>query len=196
MENNYLLNMNFLQAACIRADEQQWVKSPADGVSRVHLEREDKESGHTTSFVKFAANSFFPPHQHPQGEEIYVLDGVFSDETGDYPAGTYIRNPPGSFHQPYTKEGCTLFVKLDQFQKDDNKHIVIKPEDQHWQAGIGRLKVLSLHTHNSDQPVLLHPIFLGDVTLHKYLHHELFWIALVCNLKDSCLHPLLASRRQ
>ena len=155
MENNYLFNMNFLQAAYIRADEHQWVKSPADGVSRVHLEREAKESGHTTSFVKFAANSFFPPHQHPQGEEIYVLDGVFCDETGDYPAGTYIRNPPGSFHQPYTKEGCTLFVKLDQFQKDDNKHIVIKPEDQHWQAGIGRLKVLSLHTHNNESTALV-----------------------------------------
>jgi anti-sigma factor ChrR (cupin superfamily) len=155
MKNSYLLNMNFTEPVCILADEQQWIKSPADGVSRVHLEREAEESGHTTSFVKFEADSFFPPHQHPQGEEIYVLDGVFSDESGDYPAGTYIRNPPGSFHKPFTKDGCTLFVKLEQFQQDDNKHVVIKPEDQHWSAGIGGLKISSLHTHNTENTALV-----------------------------------------
>jgi anti-sigma factor ChrR (cupin superfamily) len=125
MDDNHLLNMDFTRAACLLAKDRQWVKSPADGVSRIPLEREAAESGHTTSFVRFEPGSFFPQHVHPQGEEIYVLEGVFSDENGDYPAGTYIRNPPGSQHKPFTKPGCTLFVKLDQFQKDDNKHVVI-----------------------------------------------------------------------
>ena len=141
--------------ACLRPDEQQWVKSPADGVSRIPLEREAEESGRTTSFVKFAAGSYFPSHKHPQGEEIYVLDGVFSDENGDYPAGSYIRNPPNSFHQPFTREGCTLFVKLDQFQPDDNKQLILKPEDQQWRAGIGNLKVVSLHTHHTESSALV-----------------------------------------
>ena len=105
------LNMDFSQFASVLPKDQEWVTSPADGVSRMPLEREAAESGHTTSFVRFAPGSFFPEHTHPQGEELYVMDGVFSDETGDYPAGTYIRNPPGSRHQPYTREGCTLFVK-------------------------------------------------------------------------------------
>lgn len=147
--------MDFSQPVCLRLKDQNWITSPADGVSRIHLEREAEESGHTTSFVKFEPGSFFPQHQHPQGEEIYVLEGVFSDEHGDYPAGTYIRNPPGSFHKPFTKEGCTLFVKLEQFQKDDAKHIVIRPENQHWQAGIGKLKVMPLHTHNTESVALV-----------------------------------------
>ena len=116
MNDSIPLNMDFSKALCSHPDEQQWLKSPADGVSRIHLEREAAESGHTTSFVKFEPDSFFPPHQHPLGEEIYVLDGTFSDERGDYPAGTYIRNPPGSHHKPFTRNGCILFVKLDQFQ--------------------------------------------------------------------------------
>ena len=156
MTKNYLLNMDFSKIACSLAKEQQWVKSSADGVSRIHLEREAAESGHTTSFVKFEAGSYFPEHVHTQGEEIYVLEGVFSDQNDDYPVGTYIRNPPGSRHKPFTKEGCVLFVKLEQFQKDDTQHVVVKPEVQQWQQGIGNLKVLSLHAHNTESTALVH----------------------------------------
>jgi len=155
MEKNDFLNMDFGETACLLQDEQQWVKSPADGVSRIHLEREAAESGHTTSFVRFEPGSFFPPHNHPQGEEIYVMDGIFSDENGDYPAGTYIRNPPGSTHQPFTKEGCTLFVKLDQFQSDDDAHVVILPDEQSWQEGMGNLRVTSLYIFKQESTALV-----------------------------------------
>ncbi len=148
--------MDLSKVACVLAGESEWIKSPADGVSRIPLEREAAESGHTTSFVKFEAGSFFPEHTHCQGEEIYVLEGVFSDEHGDYPAGTYLRNPPGSRHKPFTKEGCTLFVKLEQFQADDNKLVVLRPEQQQWQQGIGNLKVTSLHAHKTESTALVH----------------------------------------
>jgi len=155
MSNPYQLNMDFSKVACVLAEEQAWVRSPADGVSRIPLEREAAESGHTTSFVKFEPGSYFPEHIHTQGEEIYVLEGVFSDENGDYPAGTYIRNQPGSRHKPYTKEGCIIFVKLEQFQNDDNKHVVLRPEDLQWQPGIGNLKVTSLHVHKTESTALV-----------------------------------------
>ena len=155
MNNPFLLNMDFSQAVCISADESLWVTSPADGVSRVHLEREAEESGHTTSFVRFAPGSSFPEHTHTQGEELYVLSGVFSDENGDYPAGTYLRNPPGSQHKPFTKEGCELFVKLDQFQPDDSEPVVIRPDDQVWGAGIGNLHVLPLHEFQGHSTALV-----------------------------------------
>ena len=155
IENTFRLNMDFSQGVCLRPEDQEWMTSPADGVSRVHLERVAEESGHTTSFVKFAPGSYFPQHTHPAGEEIYVLEGVFSDENGDYPAGTYIRNPPGSCHQPYTKKGCKLFVKLEQFQTDDTEHVVIRPEDQQWRDGIGGLKVLFLHMFNTESTALV-----------------------------------------
>ena len=156
MTETYLLNMDFSHIACSLAKDQHWVKSPADGVSRIHLEREAAESGHTTSFVQFEPDSYFPEHVHTQGEEIYVLEGVFSDENDDYPAGTYLRNPPGSRHKPFTNEGCTIFVKLEQFQKDDTKHVVVRPEEQQWQQGIGKLKVLSLHVHNTQSTALVY----------------------------------------
>ncbi len=155
MNNDYLLNMDFTKPACMLGEDKQWVTSPADGVSRIPLERVAAESGHTTSFVKFEPGSYFPAHSHPQGEEIYVLEGVFSDENGDYPAGSYLRNPPDSKHKPFTRQGCVLFVKLDQFQQDDHQQVVLRPEDQHWQPGIGNLQVVSLHQHNTESTALV-----------------------------------------
>lgn len=153
--SSVLLNMDFSQPVCVLPEQQQWQTSPADGVSRMPLERIAAESGHTTSFVKFAPGSSFPPHQHPLGEEIYVLEGVFSDENGDYPAGSYLRNPPGSQHAPFTEKGCTLFVKLEQFQPGDSSQVVLRPEDHQWQPGIGKLKVLSLHAYNAESTALV-----------------------------------------
>jgi anti-sigma factor ChrR (cupin superfamily) len=156
MNQSFTLNMDFSVPVCHRPGDQDWVKSPADGVSRIHLEREAEESGHTTSFVRFEPGSCFPQHRHPQGEELFVLSGVFSDENGDYPAGTYIRNPPGSLHKPYTNEGCTLFVKLDQFQPDDDRQVVMRPDDRQWRPGIGNLKVLALHSHHTESTALVY----------------------------------------
>jgi len=149
------LNMDFEKPVIVLPGQYQWVASPADGVARVPLERRSAESGHKTSFVRFKPDSHFPAHAHPLGEEIYVLDGVFSDQYGDYPAGSYLRNPPGSSHRPFTREGCTLFVKLDQFHPDDLEKIILRPDDQAWRPGIGNLRVCALHSHGVESTALV-----------------------------------------
>ena len=151
-----LLNMNFTKTVKVLASEHHWVLSPADGVSRIPLEKEADESGHTTSLVRFAPGSNFPPHTHPLGEEILVLAGIFSDENGDYPAGTYIRNPPNSHHSPFTRDGCTLFVKLDQFHPQDTLSVTVRPEDRQWMQGHGNLTVLPLHEFEKQHTALVH----------------------------------------
>lgn len=153
---DYCLNMDFSQVALSKPDSHTWVSSPADGVERIHLERVAAESGHTTSFVRFAPGSHFAAHTHHQGEEIYVMEGVFSDEQGDYPAGSYIRNPPGSRHRPFTETGCTLFVKLEQFQAGDDARVIIRPEDQQWRPGIGNLRVCGLHDFAGEHTALVY----------------------------------------
>lgn len=155
MHHNYHLNMDFSKPVCLRPEDQSWIEGPVDGVSRIFLESETVDSGHATSFVKFAPGSCLPPHNHPRGEEIYVIEGVFSDENGDYPAGSYIRKPPGSHHKPYTRQGCTLFVKLEQFQRDDTHDVVLRPYNQFWQPGIGNLKVLHLHSYKAQSTALV-----------------------------------------
>ena len=150
-----MLNMNFSQKVVIETAGQDWVASPMPGVWRKPLAREDAEQGHATSIVRYDPGSQFSPHDHPKGEEILVLDGVFSDETGDYPAGTYFRNPEGFRHAPFSNEGCLLLVKLHQFQADDTEHIVIDTYSEPFRPGNGNLKVLPLHQHESEQVALV-----------------------------------------
>ena len=150
-----MINMDFSQRLVIKTGEQDWVASPAAGVWRKPLEREAKESGHTTSVVKYEPNSQFSTHPHPFGEEILVLEGVFSDEHGDYPTGTYLRNPPGSQHAPFSKEGCIILVKLNQFAPDDLKTVRIDTNEAQWLQGIGGLQVMPLHDFEHEHVALV-----------------------------------------
>ncbi|AGV19631.1 cupin domain-containing protein [Vibrio alginolyticus] len=150
-----MLNMDFSKRIVIDTAQQEWIASPSKGVWRKPLEREAKESGHTTSVVKYKPNSQFSTHPHPRGEEILVLEGVFSDEYGDYPAGTYLRNPPGSQHAPFSKEGCVILVKLNQFESEDLETVRINTNQASWQSGVGGLQVMPLHHFEHEHVALV-----------------------------------------
>jgi quercetin dioxygenase-like cupin family protein len=117
------INANFQEVAFSHTSDIDWVSSPMAGVHRKPLDRVGEELARATSIVKYAPNSHFSAHTHGGGEEFVVLEGVFQDEYGDYPAGTYVRNPPQSKHTPGSKEGCVIFVKLWQFQPEDRQHL-------------------------------------------------------------------------
>ncbi|MDR9498343.1 MAG: cupin domain-containing protein [Hydrogenovibrio sp.] len=155
-DSTQALNMDFTQKVVVETEKMDWVGSRADQVLRKPLEREFAESGRATSIVQFLPGASFPAHQHALGEEIFVLEGVFSDESGDYPAGTYLRNPPGSSHAPHSKEGCVIFVKLEQFSPEDTQHVTLDTDQATMQPGIGQLKVLSLHSFQSEHSALVY----------------------------------------
>ena len=113
------LNADFTQRVLIQSNDIPWKASPMPGVDRRMLDRIGDEVARATSIVRYAPGSKFSAHTHTGGEEFIVLDGVFQDEHGDYPAGTYVRNPPTTSHTPGADEGCTIFVKLWQFDPKD-----------------------------------------------------------------------------
>lgn len=150
-----MLNMDFDQQVVINTASQEWQASPAVGVWRKPLAREDAERGHATSIVRYDAGAAFIAHNHPKGEEILVLEGIFSDETGDYPSGTYFRNPQGFRHAPFSKEGCVLLVKLHQFQEGDDLHVCKDTNSTDWLPGQGNLKVMPLHSFEGENVALV-----------------------------------------
>ncbi len=117
------INADFSKRALVHSEELAWVNSPMPGVSRRPLDRVGDEVARATSIVRYAPNSHFSPHVHTGGEEFLVLAGVFQDEHGDFPAGSYIRNPPQSNHTPGSELGCIIFVKLWQFEPNDRTHV-------------------------------------------------------------------------
>ena len=119
------LNADFSQRAVVHAGRLAWVPSPMNGVERRMLDRIGDEVARATSIVRYAPRSHFSAHTHGGGEEFIVLDGVFQDEHGDYPPGSYVRNPPTSSHTPGSDLGCVIFVKLWQFEPDDRTEVRI-----------------------------------------------------------------------
>lgn len=151
-----LINADFSERAVIRPGDIDWVASPMPGVERRMLDRIGEEKARATSFVRYAPNSFFSEHEHGGGEEFFVLEGVFSDEHGDYPAGTYVRNPIGSRHTPKSEGGCAIFVKLHQFAADDKVQKVVDTTKAQLLPGqVDGLTVLPLHTHGSENVALV-----------------------------------------
>ena len=140
------INADFAKKAVIDTVSIDWNPSPIPGVQRKYLDRVGDEIAKATSIVSYAPHSIFSEHSHDAGEEILVLEGTFADEHGVYPTGTYIRNPPRSAHSPFSTKGCTLFVKLRQFHKDDGASVRINTNTTQWFPGlVPGLAVMPLH---------------------------------------------------
>lgn len=123
------LNADFTRRASVEPRADLWTRSPESGVERLMLDRIGEEVARATSIVRYAPGSSFAEHRHAKGEEFLVLEGVFSDESGHYPAGSYVRNPPGSSHAPFSEGGCRIFVKLRQFDDADLEQFAIDTRD-------------------------------------------------------------------
>jgi hypothetical protein len=138
------LNADFSKRAVVHAATLEWTASPVPGVERRMLDRIGDEVARATSVVRYAPRNSFPPHVHGGGEEFLVLEGVFQDEHGDFPAGSYVRNPPQSRHTPGSAPGCTLFVKLWQFDPADRTRVVVDTNNSGLHAAEGRDGVRAL----------------------------------------------------
>jgi anti-sigma factor ChrR (cupin superfamily) len=150
------LNTDFSKRVVVDTHALGWVPSPAVGVERKLLHREGDEVAEATSLVRYAAGARFEAHMHELGEEFLVLDGEFGDDYGRYRVGTYVRNPAGSAHAPYTDPGCTIFVKLRQLSPQDRERRVVDSEGaSSWIPGAEPgLYVLPLASFGSERTAL------------------------------------------
>jgi anti-sigma factor ChrR (cupin superfamily) len=153
---NTALNTDRTQRCVAHTPSLDWVASPAPGVWRRLLERDGSEVARATSIVRYDAGARFEAHSHGGGEEILVLEGVFEDEHGRYGPGTYLHNPAGSTHAPFTREGCTLLVKLRQLDGRDQQRVVVDPRSTPWRQGLVEgLQVLPLHSFETQHTALV-----------------------------------------
>lgn len=135
MSQPQAINGDLAVRVAVDTAAMRWTPSPSGTVwrKRVHLVG-PVEAGQVTSIVRYDPGSTFHGHAHPDGEEILVLEGVFSDEHGDWPARTYLLNPEGFRHAPFSREGCVLFVKLRQFPGRTRVHVALRTDELPWQA--------------------------------------------------------------
>lgn len=159
----------------LRLQNQEWVPSTIPGVDRLILD-EAPPSGTSVWLTRFQPGVQFTAHDHRGGEEILVLEGVFSDEQGDYPAGTYLRLPPGSHHQPHSDPGCVLFVRLGHFDAADRQRLVVDSTVSRWETGVAPgVQILPLHWAGEEFVCLVRLDPNTEVPVHTgSTHEELF----------------------
>ena len=167
------INSDFDKRVVQSTREAAWTVSPQPGVDRRMLDRVGGELARATSIVRYDPGAGYAQHTHEGGEEIFVLQGVFSDEHGDYPAGTYLRNPPGTSHTPFSREGCMLFVKLWQFAPDDTQAVRIDTAKAAWYpAAAPGVSVMPLHEHAGVNTALVRWAPNTAIAAHTHLGGE------------------------
>ena len=155
-QTDILLNADWAQRCAIQSHDLPWLASPSPLVQRRLLERDGGEVARATSVVRYAPGARFSAHPHDQGEEIFVLEGTFSDESGHHGPGTYLKNPPGSSHAPYSEAGCTIFVKLRYQALADTERVVVNTRAAGWRPGlVPGLTVLPLHAFGTQHTALV-----------------------------------------
>ena len=97
----------------VRTAAAEWKPGSVAGVS-VKVLRRDKDTGEATSLVRFAPGTRFPAHNHPAGEEVFVLEGEVLIGRDRLKAGDYLYTPPNSTHAASSEHGCVFLVMLPQ----------------------------------------------------------------------------------
>ena len=151
---------DFGQRAVVHSQSLEWIASPMAGVNRKPLDRVGGEVARATTIVSYDPGSEFNAHVHTGGEEFIVLEGVFQDEHGSFPAGSYIRNPPQSKHQPGSEQGCVMLVKLWQFQPEDRTPVRLQ------------MNKMGQVTLPNNKGVSITPLYKDDIEEVSLLHFD------------------------
>lgn len=187
IQSALMLHADRALPALVHGKQLPWLASPESGVERRLLERVGGEVALASSIVRYQPGSRFASHTHDLGEEFFVLEGTFSDEHGNYPAGSYVRNPPGTSHAPFSESGCVIFVKLRQMRADDNLQVRSLARDCDWRAtGVHGHERAALH-NAAAMSVTLERIVAGT-TVAARTHsggEEIFMIAGNVQLMDA-----------
>lgn len=164
------IHADLSKRAVVDSQSLEWVASPMAGVDRRMLERDGAEVARATSLVRYAPGSSFSAHTHDLGEEFLVLEGIFSDETGDFAKGMYVRNPPGSSHVPSSESGAIILVKLHQMDPTDERFVRVDTNDAtNWQDGRKGEKILPLYIDAYEEVLMLN--WDKDTSLDPVTHH-------------------------
>ncbi len=135
----------------VRARERAWAASPSPQVWRKRYHHSGREeAGQVSSLVRYDPGAEFREHDHPDGEEILVLDGTFSDQRGDFPAGSYLLSGQGFRHRPFSDVGCLLFVRLRQYPGSGRQSLAFDALSGPWEsAGIPGVQRRQLYRSES-----------------------------------------------
>jgi anti-sigma factor ChrR (cupin superfamily) len=150
------LNADVALRVVVQSAQLPWLDAPTPLIKHKVLMQGDGENAKASAVIKLLPGANVADLPHQLGEEIFVLEGSLSDAKGDHPAGSYIKNPAGSNYSPYSKQGCTLFVRRRQMDAGDEQKLVINTHSAQWFEGMVKgLTVLPLTEFGSQHTAMV-----------------------------------------
>lgn len=101
----------------VRSHQTEWKPLSEPGVSGVYVKvlRFDQDTHRAPSILlKFEAGATYPAHNHPGGEEIFVIEGDIKLGKDHLQAGDYLYTPPNGKHAVWSENGCVVLVNVPQ----------------------------------------------------------------------------------
>jgi anti-sigma factor ChrR (cupin superfamily) len=98
-----------------RSNETQWQPLAEPGVSGIYIKvlRFDEETRRAPTFLlKFEAGATYPAHNHPGGEEIFVIEGDIKLGKDHLHKGDYLYTAPDGKHAVWSQNGCVVLLKV------------------------------------------------------------------------------------
>lgn len=101
----------------IKTNEIEWIPLHEEGILGIYVksllyDSDTKRS--PTMLLKFDAGATYPLHNHPGGEEIFVLEGDIKLGKDELTAGDYLFTAVNHKHRVSTKNGCMVLLKAPQ----------------------------------------------------------------------------------
>lgn len=102
-----------------RSNQQAWSPLKEEGVDTkgifVKVLRYEESSRRVPTFLlKFEAGASYPYHNHPAGEEVFVLEGDATIGGEKLLAGDYLYTPPNFKHAVKSENGCVLLFVVPE----------------------------------------------------------------------------------
>ncbi len=96
-----------------------WTPLVEDGVNTrglyyKPLRRDEKTDRSPTILLKFEPGASYPNHDHPGGEELFVLEGEITVGEVSLQAGDYLYCPPGTMHGVSSEGGGVLLAVIPE----------------------------------------------------------------------------------
>ena len=133
------MNSDYEKKVSIESDELDWKEyTPSNSYIKLFSKKDDEE----TSIIKIEKNSYLSKKDLVNSVEIFVLDGVYTNEFGSFEKGTYLKLPKENEKYINSENGCIVFRKINYSHNDEK--IVIDTNKSEWLQGHGNLSVIPL----------------------------------------------------
>lgn len=105
------------QTVLVRRQQLEWRPLPEPGVTGIYIKEllfDHETQRAPTILLKFEAGATYPAHNHPGGEEIFVLEGDLKLGKDHLYAGDYLYTAPDGKHAVWSQNGCVALLKVPQ----------------------------------------------------------------------------------